>query len=149
MRRITWAAALVAASIAGALHAQVPGQKSADGLIVRIGIADAAQVAKHAAGHGEQRMHGATKESGSEHVVVSLADERSGRLVQDADVVIVVDRSGVDHVRRRLEPMSMADAPSYGGWLDLRQPGPYRITVEISRPGVPRKTLARFEMKNR
>lgn len=149
MRRITIAAALVAASIAGTLHAQVPGQRSVDGLIVRIGIADAAQVARHAPGHGEQHMHEATKKSGSEHVVVSLVDERNGRLIQDAEVVIIVERSGVDHVRSMLAPMSMTDAPSFGAWLDLRQPGPYRITVEVSRPGVPRKALARFEMKNR
>ena len=149
MRRATWAAALVAASIAGPLQAQVPGQKSVDGIVVRIGIVDAKQVAKHATGHAETGMHGAKKGSGGDHVVVSLADERSGQFIREAEVWLAVDRSGVGHVRQKLEPMAMPDAPSFGGWLDLRQPGPYRITVEVSRPGVPRRILARFDMKNR
>jgi hypothetical protein len=148
MRLVFGTVVLVCAAAAATLNAQVPGEKTVDGLVVRIGLADSTRVAKHAPAHGEQRMHGGPKRGEADHIVVSIADANSGRPIGDAEVVVAVDRSGVSHVRRKLDPMPL-DIPSYGGWFDLRPPWPYRITVEVVRPGVVRKASVPFDMKNR
>lgn len=149
MRAKPLAGLLGAVAFATSLHAQVPGEKAVDGIVVRIGVAEAGQVAKHAAAHGEQGMHGGPKRGENEHVVVSLVEAGTGQPIGNADVTLVVDRGGVSHVRRKLELMPLPEVPSFGGWFDLGQPGPYRITVEVARPGGSRATVARFEMNNR
>ena len=148
MRLVPCVFALVSAAAAVTLHAQVPGEKTLGDMVVRIGVADARQVAKHAAAHGEQRMHGGPTRGERDHVVVSLVDAATGRPIKDAEVTLAVDRSGVSHVRRKLDLMSL-DVPSFGGWFDLRPPGPYRMTVEVERPGVARKASVPFDMNNR
>lgn len=60
-----------------------------------------------------------------------------------------VSRAGMDHVSRPLERMESPGATSYGAFFDLRQPGPYRIRIEVARPGSPVPAAAEFDYSNR
>ena len=149
MGALRLAAALVAAFVAAPLGAQVPGEKTVDGIVVRIGIASAGQVAKHAAAHGEDRMHGGPRRGENDHVVVSLADGTSGERIAHAGVSVEVHRAGVAQRRRDLEFMPGPGVPSYGGWFDLGGAGPYRLKVEVALPGSRRKSTVEFDLDNR
>ena len=94
-------------------------------------------------------MHASESRRGRDHVVISLADERSGKRIEDATVTASISRSGVDHIRRPMERMEAPGATSYGGYFDLRQPGPYRIRIEVVRPEFPMPVAADFVYKNR
>ena len=136
-------------AVAGAACAQVPGEKTVDGVVVRIGIASAEQVGRNEADQRDGPMQHDRKQADRDHVVVSLADATTGGRIADAQVVLRVTRAGIDHTRRKLDPMPMPGVPSYGGWVDLRQPGPYRFTVEIRRHASGRPSLVQFELNNR
>ena len=129
--------------------AQVPGEKIAGGIVVRIGIASSEQLSSRPPGHAEGKMHPSQSRPGRDHMVISLADERSGKRIEDAKVTASVSRSGVDHVNRPLERMDAPGTVSYGGYFDLRPPGPYRIRIEIVRPGLGMPVAAEFEYRNR
>ena len=129
--------------------AQVPGERTSGGIVFRIGIAPGEQVSSHPPAHAESKMHASESRRGRDHVVVSLADERSGKRIGDAAVTASISRSGVDHIRRPMERMQVPEATSYGGYFDLRQPGPYRIRIEVVRPGLPTPVIADFDYKYR
>lgn len=129
--------------------AQVPGEKTVGGIVFRIGIASGEQLSSHPPGHGEGRMHPSQSSRGRDHLTISLAEKGSGKRIEDATVTASVSRSGVDHVNRLLERMEMPGATSYGGFFDFRQPGPYRIRVEVARPGAPAPVAAEFDYGNR
>ena len=135
--------------VAGAACAQVPGEKTVDGVVVRIGIASAELVGRNQAIQRDGRMQHDRKESDRDHVVVSLSDATTGERFADAQVELRVNRAGVDHTRRALDAMPMPGAPSYGGWIDLRQPGPYRLTLEIRRHAGAPPSLVQFELNDR
>ena len=125
--------------------AQVPGEKISGGIVFRIGIAPAEQVESQSL----ENMHPSRPRSSREHVVVALTEERSGKRIEDAKVTVSVSRAGMDHVSRPLERMDSPGATSYGGFFDLRQPGPYRIRIEVARPGSPAPAAAEFDYGNR
>ena len=129
--------------------AQVPGEKTAGGIVFRIGMASGEQVSSHPPGHAEGKMHPSESRQGRDHLVISLAEESSGKRIEDATVTASVSRSGVDHVNRPLERMEAPGATSYGGFFDFRQPGPYRIRIEVARSGHPAPVAAEFDYRNR
>ena len=129
--------------------AQVPGERSSGGIVFRIGIAPSEQVSSYPPGHAESKMHQSEPRRGLDHLVISLTDERSGKRIEDATVTASISRSGVEHIRRRLERMEAPGATSYGAYFDLRQPEPYRFRIEVVRPGFPAPVTAEFAYKNR
>lgn len=144
------AMAITALSIgAGTAAAQVPGEKTAGGILFRIGLAGPETVAQHSARHAETGMHGNRPRSGMDHVVVVLADARSGERISDAVVSLELDRPGADHVRREMDRMEVQGAASYGAYVDLRQKGPYRIRIRAARPGhsVPAETQFTYDKR--
>ena len=144
------AAAALFVSLAATAWAQVPGEKTVGGIVFRLGIAPAEQVSsEHPKGHAEREMHQPRARRDRDHLVVSLAEEGSGRRIDDARVTASVSRMGTDHSRRELQRMQTAGAPSYGEYFDFRDPGPYRIRLEVRRRGTPVPTVAEFDYDNR
>jgi hypothetical protein len=133
-----------------AAWSQVPGEKTVGGIVFRIGLASSEQVtSEHPAMHEERSMHQPRKAREREHLVVSLADADTGRLIPDATVAALVSRMGTDQVREDLERMDTNGMVSYGGYFDLRAPGPYVIRIEVRRPGARAATFAQFDYRNR
>ena len=81
----------------------------------------------------------------STHLVVALFDRQSGARVADAEVEATVTLLGGASVRKRLQPMAIADQPSYGQFFSMSVPGLYRIRLEARRPGAAGVAYAEFE----
>jgi hypothetical protein len=130
-----------------ALAAQIehmPRRSSGD-IQFEYGLVPAAVVARHAKDHAEREMHGGAPSRSSTHLVVALFDRQSGARVADAEAEATVTLLGGASVRKRLQPMAIADQPSYGQFFSMSVPGLYRIRLEARRPGAASVAYAEFE----
>lgn len=122
------AAALGAALVAAPVAAQQ--MKTVGGVVVNIGIISAI-AAEHAdARHG---VHKGGHGSGMEHVVVSLAEEKSGARIGDADVTIEVKTPKGSVQKKPALPMVTAGYPDYSEVFDFGWSGSYVVRVSVKR----------------
>ena len=103
------------------------------GIVVNFGVVPA-EVAMGAAGHSE--AHPAHPPSGSQHLLITLDDAKSGTRIGDAEVVIeVTDPRG----RVEKKPLLHTQAggfPDYSELFRFGWPGEYSIRVIVTpRPG--------------
>jgi hypothetical protein len=111
--------------------------KIADGLAVYLGVLPAQVLRGHPPAHAERSMHGGPPGGRHDyHLVIAVFDAASGARINDANVTATVFGLGyVGSSRRQLEPMSLADTVTYGGFIALPGNDRYTITIEIRRPG--------------
>ena len=122
------AAALSAALVAAPVAAQQ--MKTVGGVVVNIGIISAI-AAEHAdARHG---VHKGGHGSGMEHVVVSLAEEKSGARIGDADVTIEVKTPKGSVQKKPALPLVTAGYPDYSEVFDFGWSGSYVVRVSVKR----------------
>jgi len=111
-------------------------QKTVDGVSVYMGVLPAEMLLGHPKGHHEREMHGGVPAGINRyHVVVALFDAASGRRVTEAQVKIGGASIGMAASRKKAEPMLVNNVTTYGTYITLPGPGPYKIQVEIRRPG--------------
>ena len=126
--RVLAAGALSAALVAAPVAAQQ--MKTVGGVVVNIGIISAI-AAEHAdARHG---VHKGGHGSGMEHVVVSLAEEKSGARIGDADVTIEVKTPKGSVQKKPALPMVTAGYPDYSEVFDFGWSGSYVVRVSVKR----------------
>ena len=122
-----FAAAALAAMVATPALAQQA--KTVGGLAINLGLMSAEQ-AVHAEGHRD--AHPDKFPSGSEHVLITLADEKTGRRIGDALVVVeLVDPKGGVAVKPLLRT-SAAGMPDYSELFVFGWSGKYRVRVSVT-----------------
>jgi hypothetical protein len=137
MRRLAqWRCAFFAACLVLALAwtpAAAQQARTVAGFIVNLGIVPAA-VALRADGHRD--AHPTNPPGGSQHLLITLDDEKSGKRIGDAEVVIEVTDP---HGRVGKKPLLHTQAgglPDYSELFVFGWSGEYSIRVIItSRPG--------------
>ena len=122
------AAALSAALVAAPVAAQQMKTVGGDG-------GDDAYVDDYAAEHADARhgVHKGGHGSGMEHVVVSLAEEKSGARIGDADVTIEVKTPKGSVQKKPALPMVTAGYPDYSEVFDFGWSGSYVVRVSVKR----------------
>ena len=140
------AAVAIFAAIAPAAALETAPYKVAGGLAVYLGVIPGELIAGHPEGHAEAEMHGGVP-SGRHvhHIMVAVFDNASGERIADAVVTARVIGLGLDGIEKTLEPMTIADAVTYGNYFDLPGKDLYRVRIEISRPGNVRSVRVEFE----
>lgn len=139
--------ALLLALTSLASRAAVEGgqQKTVDGLAVYLGVLPAEMLLGHPRGHPEREMHGGVPAGANRyHVVVALFDAASGKRVTNAKVTVGGASLGMAVSRRKAEPMLINNVITYGAYVTLAGPGPYRIQVEIRHPGASKPIEVEF-----
>lgn len=100
----------------------------------------------------ERQMHGGVPAvKHCHHVMVALFDDAGGKRIEDAAVSARVREpggSGVSGAVKKLEPMTIAGAMTYGNFFIMPEPGPFLIDVQIQRPGATHKTETQFEYRH-
>jgi hypothetical protein len=119
--------------------------KTVGGLMVSFGLVPA-EVALRAEGHRES--HPANPPSGSQHLLITLDEEKSGKRIGDVEVVIeVTDPQG----RVEKKPLLHTQAggfPDYSELFRFGSPGEYSVRVIITtRPGA-KPIETRFTVKH-
>ncbi|HVS27788.1 MAG TPA: hypothetical protein VHE58_10945 [Burkholderiales bacterium] len=123
--------------------------KVVGGMTIYVGIVPAEIVRGYPKEHVEGSMHGgAPSGSGQYHLVVALFDSKTGERVSDAEVRARVEELGLGGEEKRLEPMLIDNTVTYGNFFRMPNTGPYRIVVQVRRPGSSR-VEAVFEHRHR
>jgi hypothetical protein len=120
--------------------------KTAGNLAVYLGVLPTEMVQGHSPEHPEGKMHGGVPYSRRQHhVVIALFDAKDGSRVSDASVKARVGEIGLAPVQKKLERMTIDKTISYGNYFSMGSPGPYRIEIEIIRPGSTGPVKTTFE----
>lgn len=140
-RRLAVLAALVAAAFWLAAitpsHAANHNFRTAGDIGVYLGVVPAQIVLGHPPSHPEQTMHGGVPGGRHEyHILVAVFEQPSGTRVTDAEVTAKVSGEGhIGGTNLKLEPMTIADAVTYGNFIALPGSDRYTIDVHVRRPG--------------
>jgi len=132
-----------AASIAAPAHAET--SQTVDGHTVYLGIVPAEFVKGHEPGHPEREMHGSAPTRRSQyHVMVAIFETATGKRVTDARLVARVSEPGLAPMQKKLEPMEISGAMSFGNYFAMGGAGPYSIKLAIELPATKRKLDTEF-----
>jgi len=143
IRRSLVALAL-ASSVAASAHAE--NSRIVDGHTVYLGVVPAEFVKGHEPGHPEREMHkGAPARRGQHHVMIAIFETATGKRVTAARVVARVSEPGLTQIQKKLEPMEIAGAMSFGNYFAMRSAGPYHIKLAIELPATKRKLDTEFQ----
>jgi hypothetical protein len=120
-----------------------------DGVAIYLGIFPAELIQGHPRQHPEGEMHGGVPAAEHRyHVTVALFDTATGKRITGAQVKARVSELGLAGPEKKLEPMAVAGAISYGNYFKMPGAGIYRIQVQIRRPGVAQVIEAEFEYQH-
>jgi hypothetical protein len=133
----------LAASIAVPAHAE--NSQTVNGYTVYLGVVPAEIVKGHEPGHPEREMHGgAPTRSRQYHVLIVIFETASGKRVTDARLVARVSEPGLAPMQKKLEPMEISGAMSFGNYFAMGGAGPYSIKLAIELPATQRKLDTEF-----
>jgi len=140
-------AAAVPAAAADYIH-------SADDMVVHVRALPASIGRARAPERSGNTMHGGTPAWGEQyHVVIALFDRLSGKRIHDARIkatVFDMRQAGnrLPGPRKELQPMRFAGATSFGNYVNTPVSAPFRVDLEIRRPGRSAITRASFEYRH-
>lgn len=112
-----------------ALPAFAQQETKVEGLVIELGVVPA-EKAVHALGHAQ--AHPKQFPSGSQHLLITVAEQKSGRRLGDADVVVeVVDPKGKSATKTLLHT-SAAGMPDYSELFVFGWSGAYSVRVNVT-----------------
>jgi hypothetical protein len=139
---------LLAAAGLGAALAALPAaaqqMKTVGGVVVNLGIVSAIAAEHTDAQHG---VHTGGHGSGMEHVVVSLAEEKGGARIADAEVTIEVKNPKGSVQKKPAAPMVTAGFPDYSEVFEFGWSGAYVVRVLVKRKAAAKPLEAVFTVK--
>jgi hypothetical protein len=118
-------------------------QQVADGVAIYFGILPAELVRGHPQEHPEGQMHGGVP-VGENHIMVALFEDKTGKRITRAEVTATITGPGNFKAEKKLDPMIIAGAATFGNYFTMPGPGPYRIAVRIRTPGIGHDIEATF-----
>ena len=143
--RIVGVVAAAALCAMAALPVSAQTQKTVNGLVVNIGVMNAIDAEHTDAQHG---VHKGGHGSGTQHILVSLAEEKGGARVGDAQVSIELKNPKGVVQKKALMPMVTAGYPDYSEVFDFPWSGKYQLRVLIQRKAGTKPTEARFTINH-
>ena len=105
-----------------------------EGLEFDYGVVPSETVRQHPSDHPEAGMHGGAPPN-SYHVTLAISDAKSHARIEDAGVTLKLTGPGhgIGVVSMRLEPMTIAGATTYGGYISFPKAARYQLTFEAAR----------------
>lgn len=132
---------VIAAAAAALVALPVSAQrmKTVEGLTINIGIMNAIDAEHVDAQHG---VHKGGHGSGTQHIVVALAEQKSGARLADAQVSIEVKNPKGQVQKKPALAMNTAGFPDYSEVFDFGWSGKYVVRVVVQRKGAKPVTAA-------
>jgi hypothetical protein len=139
------AAVMLFAAVLAAAPVSAQQRKTVEGMVINIGIVNALAAEHVDSQHGvHQGGHGA----GAEHIVVSLADAKSGARIAGAAVAIEVKDPKGKIQRKALTAMTTAGVPDYSEVFDFGSSGKYIMRLSVTPKGAAKPVTTRFSVKH-
>lgn len=127
--------------------ASAPNVRRVDDTDVFLGLTPAASI-RASGSEAERKMHGGVP-GGDDvyHVNISLRDARSGGPISDAQVEVSVSDPVMGGETKKLNPVTLQGATSFGNYFRLTGREPHTLTVHVRRAHSARTLEAKFEFK--
>lgn len=116
-------------------------EKTVDGLVVNLGVM-AAEKAVNAQGHSDS--HPRNFPSGSQHILITLADAKTHQRIGDATVVVAVRSPNGSVEEKPLLHTEAAGLADYSELFVFGSSGTYRLRVRVTPAHGPRSTETVF-----
>lgn len=144
MIRMNLRALAMAALLLGSAATNAEHQRTADGLVLNLGIVEASKLKGYAAEAG----HGEKVDANAHHLLISVSDAKTGAHLRPASVVVAVidPKGGVQ--RKQLKPGATAGVIDYSEVFNLGWAGDYRIEVTVEPTPGARRVTTRFRWKH-
>jgi hypothetical protein len=108
-------------------------QRTVDGMTINLGVMPAAH-AMRVDGHGDR--HPEKFPSGSQHILIALADAKTGSRIGDALVVVEIKDPKGHAFRKPLLRTQAAGLPDYSELFEFGWSGKYSVRVSVTpKPG--------------
>lgn len=136
--------------LSGAAFAQTTTDYAVvDGVTVYLAVLPAEMLRTFPPGSEESRMHGGVPGGKHfHHVQVALFDANSGARITDATVSATVAEIGLAGVRQNLEPFTVGEALTYGGYFEFQKREIYEIAIRATLPEGSRTIETTFEYEH-
>jgi len=121
--------------VVSATAAELSYRQIVDGVAVYFGMMPAELVRGHPQEHPEGQMHGGTP-VGESHILIALFEDKTGKRITRAEVAATITGPGNFKAEKKLKPMIIAGAATFGNYFYMPGPGPYRIALCIRTPGI-------------
>lgn len=133
MWRLLRGAALIAAAAVIAAPVSAEHRKVVDGIAINIGVVPVKQLMRNDA--YERSVHRDPAANATHHIVVGVADSKSGVPIDDAQVTLeLVDPRGGTQ-RSTLARGNAGGFPDYSGLFRFGWSGDYKLRVNVTRAG--------------
>ncbi len=136
-------AGIVLGVAAAAPTADTAYRRVVDGVAIYFGILPAELVRGHPREHPESETHGGVP-VGENHLTVALFEDKTGVRITHAKVTATITGPDRFKITKQLEPMTIAGSVTYGNYISMPGPGPYRIVLHIQAPGARKAVEAVF-----
>lgn len=134
------------ASSAMVATAQDDRIRSERGLLIYLGVVPAELIRSRASTGEEREMHGGPPMGRHvHHIMIALFDSRTGERIEHCEVHATLSGVGLAGTEKRLEPMTIAGALTYGNYYQMPAADTYRIRVVVRRPGVAEPVETEFK----
>lgn len=142
---------LAAALFHGPANAAGDGlYQKASGVEAYLGVVPAEITKGHKPTEARGQMHGGVPEGDYQyHLVAAVFDANSGERITDAIVTAQVSGLGKTGEKKTLDPMSIAETLTYGGYFIFAGPGRYKIVLTIKRQGATEGIILNFPYEHR
>jgi len=142
-------AAILMASAGAALAQTTSDFVVVDDVTIYFAVLPAEMLRSYPSGSEETRMHGGVPGGKHvHHVQVALFDANSGARLTDAEVVATVTEVGLGGTRKALDPFTIGDAETYGGYFELQPRQHYGVTIQATFPGDGRVVEQTFDYEH-
>ena len=152
---LNWLIAMPVVAMAAAIPAAAADYFHAAGdIALYVGVVPAAMARRHAPEQPETTIHGGAPTWGEQyHLMVALFERASGERIDDAKVKATLFNASKPGNRlpgphKELKPMPAGSEAAYGNYFNMPAPFPYRIELEVLRPGKAEITKASFEYRH-
>jgi hypothetical protein len=109
-------------------------QKTVGGMVINLGVMPAAQAMRV---DGHRDLHPEKFPTGSQHVLVALADAKTGGRIGDAQVLVEVKDPKGRTFKKALLRTHSAGMPDYSELFEFGWSGKYSVRVSVTpKPGV-------------
>lgn len=142
-------AAFLLLSLTPAVAADSSGYATVDDALVYYAVVPAEMVRKYRRGSPESEMHGGVPAGKHvHHIQIAPFDAKTSERIAGARFTATIAELGLGEKQIVLEPFSVGEALTYGGYFEFSKLGRYTIDVRIERPGAARPTRTRFDYRH-
>lgn len=125
------------------------GTTITNGVLIYYAVLPAGLIRAYSANSPERRMHGGVPDGKHvHHLLVALFDAVTNERITDAAVTARITETGLGSETLTLEPFDAGGDITFGNYFEFGRAVPYRVEIDIVRPGGMAPITTQFEYRH-